>query len=303
MNYLSAENISKSFGERVLFENINFGLNKGDMVALIAKNGAGKSTLMKMLAGQSSTDTGSIINRKGIKIRFLAQDTILDPGITIQELLKGLGGESNSISAVENSLDRVDLEDIELTEEYDFEIDSHEGEQARLHNLKMKQLLTLFGIHELNKKIGELSGGQKKRLAIVLAILEDPEVLLLDEPTNHLDIEMIEWLEKYLLRSSLTILMVTHDRYFLDRVCNRIIELDNKQFFYYEGNFEYFLRKKSDRVETDNMQYEETKRLYLKELDWIRRMPKARTTKSKSRIKDFDTIKERVEAKTYDSKL
>jgi ATP-binding cassette subfamily F protein uup len=303
MNYLSAENISKSFGEKVLFENINFGLNKGDKIALIARNGAGKSTLLKMLTGQLPTDTGAIISRKGIKVRFLHQDTKLDEEITINEFLSNLS-DVNSLSAEKtDSHDQFEFKELAFTDAPAIKRSIPAMDKENQHSLKMKQLLTLFCIKELDKKISEFSGGQKKRLAIVMAILEDPEVLLLDEPTNHLDIEMIEWLEQYLLRSSLTILMVTHDRYFLDRVCNRIVELDNRKLYYYEGNFEYFLRKKAERIETDNTQYEESKRLYLNELEWIRRMPKARTTKSKARIKAFDEIKERVEAKTYEPKL
>ena len=242
MNYLSAENISMSFGERILFENISLGLNKGDKIALIAKNGAGKSTLLKMLAGQFPSDSGAIISRKGIKVRFLHQDTKLDEALSINELLASLPDPDNSSPEKYDSVDQLEFDENIIIEELEIENFNPGSKQENQHGLKMKQLLTLFGIKDLNQKISQLSGGQKKRLAIVFAILEDPEVLLLDEPTNHLDIEMIEWLEKYLLKSKLTILMVTHDRYFLDRICNRIIELDNRQLFYYEGNFEYFLR-------------------------------------------------------------
>jgi ABC transport system ATP-binding/permease protein len=303
MNYLSAENISKSFGERVLFENLNFGLNKGDKIALIARNGAGKSTLLKMLSGQFASDTGAIICRKGIKVSFLQQETKFVEEFTINEIIATLEGKKKLSSENYKELDLFEPND-PLSKNGSYSIDSITlMNQVQQQNLKMKQLLTLFDIVELDKKISELSGGQKKRLAIVMAILEDPDVILLDEPTNHLDIEMIEWLEKYLQRSSLSILMVTHDRYFLDRVCNRIVELDNRKLYFYEGNFEYFLRKKAERIEIDNTQYDESKRLYLKELEWIRRMPKARTTKSKSRIKAFDEIKGRVDAKVYNPKL
>jgi ABC transport system ATP-binding/permease protein len=303
MNYLSAENISKSFGERILFENLSFGLNKGDKIALIARNGAGKSTLLKMLAEQTPTDTGAIITRKGIKVRFLHQDTKLEESITINEMLSEFSDIGGLTDEMPDAFDQLDSSALFLDKNPNLADVSSKGYQISNNSLKMKQLLTLFGIKELNKKISTLSGGQKKRLAIVLTILEEPEVILLDEPTNHLDIEMIEWFEKYLLKSSLTILMVTHDRYFLDRVCNRIVELDNRKLFFYEGNFEYFLKKKSERIDSENNQFEESKRLYLNELAWINRMPQARTTKSKARIKAFDEIKERAEAKLFNPKL
>jgi len=305
MNYLSAENISKSYGDQTLFEGLTFGLSRGDKTALIARNGTGKTTLLRILAGQESSDTGEHTFRNGIRVAYLEQAPDLDPALTIDELI----GTANTpileiIQQYEKVLNRhTEMESPEsarLLEKATSEMDHvHAWDYER----RLKLLLDLFRITDTTQQISSLSGGEKKRLALALVLLDEPEVLILDEPTNHLDIDMIEWLELYLSQTNLTLLMVTHDRYFLDRVCNRIIELSMGKLFQYQGNYEYFLEKRSEREELRQVEAHRAGQLMKQELEWLRRMPKARTGKSKSRIDAFQGIKEKANQVQLEAEL
>lgn len=288
MNYLSVENLSKSFGERVLFENISFGIDKGQKVAFIAKNGTGKSTLLKILAGEAGYDSGSVVFRNGIKTGILQQSPNYDDKLTIsQTIFKTSSEQIDAIleyeKAIANPNDNERMqkafEQMDALDAWDYEV-------------RIKQILGQLQIHDLDQKIGELSGGQQKRIALAQVLIEEPDFIILDEPTNHLDLDMIEWLENYLSKDNITILMVTHDRYFLERVCNEIIELDEKTLYRYKGNYSYFLEKKEERESIFSANVDKAKNLYRKELEWMRRMPKARGTKAKSREDAFyDTEK------------
>jgi ATP-binding cassette subfamily F protein uup len=268
MNYLSAENISKSFGELKLFEGVSFGLSRGDKTALIAKNGTGKTTLLRILMGKESADSGEFRFRKGVKTAFLEQSPELDGALSMDELI---ASTARTLAPAEP--------------------DSPDGWD---YDRKLKQLLNLFRITDTSQRISTLSGGEKKRLALAIVLLDEPDLLILDEPTNHLDIDMIEWLEGYLSTSKMTLLMVTHDRYFLDRVCNHIIELNRGQLYHYQGNYEYFLQKRAEQEELNQLEKDKAGQLMKKELEWLRRSPKARTGKSKSRIGAFEAIQEKA---------
>jgi len=288
MNYLSVESLTKSYGDRVLFEDLTFGINKGQKVAFIAKNGTGKSTFLKILAGLEGYDSGNVIFRKDIKIGYLHQTPQFDDKHTISEtIFKSESKEIEAIKEYESALlnsgdnDRMQkaFEKMDSLKAWDYEI-------------RIKQILGQLNIHNLEQKVGELSGGQQKRIALAQVLIEEPDFIILDEPTNHLDLDMIEWLESYLSKENVTILMVTHDRYFLERVCNEIIELDEKTLFKYKGNYSYYLEKKQERIEIFEANVDKAKNLYRKELEWMRRMPKARGTKAKSREDAFyDTKK------------
>jgi len=296
MNYLSAENLSKNYGDKELFNNLSFGLHKGEKTALIANNGTGKSTLLKILVSKEESDSGKVTIRDGIKIAFLEQEPLLNISQTIDELIiSSHTGVSKVIAEYEKALKAQDEfhrpEDQKALELATAEMDH---KNAWDYERRLKQLLSLFRISDTTKNIEILSGGEKKRLALAMVLLDEPDLLILDEPTNHLDIDMIEWLEKYLSRSNLTLLMVTHDRYFLDRVCNHILEMSQGEFFYHNGNYEYFLQKKAEREETRQVETDKARQLMKTELEWLRRMPKARTHKSKSRIQAFDGIKEKA---------
>ncbi len=247
MNLISAKDLSKHYGEKILFEQISFGLHKGDKIALIAENGTGKSSLLKILSGKDVPDEGTVVLRDGLRIAFLEQDPELDESLTINELIKkGNSGILSIIREYEQALEGQTVNYNEITHKA-FEIASEKMDRADAwdYERRLKEMLSRFNITNLEQNTGTLSGGQKKRLALSLTLLDNPDVLLLDEPTNHLDIEMIEWLEKYLSTSALTIFMVTHDRYFLDRVCGSIIEMNHGKIFHHRGNYSYFLRKKS----------------------------------------------------------
>lgn len=296
MNYLSAENLSKTYGDKTLFEELNFGLHKGEKTALIANNGTGKSTLLKILVGNESPDTGQVTLRDGIKMAFLEQEPFLDTTLTIDELIASSHGSiAKVIQDYKNALsEQSEHHSTDAQKNLEIATEEMDHKNAWDYERRLKQLLSLFRITETYKKIEILSGGEKKRLALALVLLDEPDLLILDEPTNHLDVDMIEWLEKYLSRANLTLLMVTHDRYFLDRVCNHILEMSNGQFYYHNGNYEYFLQKKAERDEVLQVETDKARQLMKKELDWLRRMPKARTTKSKSRIQAFDGIKDKA---------
>ena len=288
MNLLSVENISKAFGERIILENISFGINKDQKIAFIAKNGTGKTTLLNIIAGKDQPDSGQVVFRKGIHIGFLSQNPSFSEELTVEE----------TIFATDNPI-------LRLIQEYEHALQHPENEMAyqkafeqmERHNAwdfetQYKQILFRLKLDNLQLKVKNLSGGQKKRLALANVLISKPDLLILDEPTNHLDLEMIEWLEQYFAKENLTLFIVTHDRYFLERVCNEILELDNGELFSYKGNYSYFLEKKEQRLAQEQASVEKAKNLYVKELDWMRRQPKARTTKSKSRIDDFYKIKE-----------
>ncbi len=288
MNYLSVENLSKSFGERVLFENISFGIDKGQKVAFIAKNGTGKSTLLKILAGEAGYDSGNVVFRNGIKTGILQQSPNYNDEFTISQTIFRTSSEQiDAILEYEKAIANPDdnermqkaFEQMDALDAWDYEV-------------RIKQILGQLQIHDLDQKIGELSGGQQKRIALAQVLIEEPDFIILDEPTNHLDLDMIEWLENYLSKDNITILMVTHDRYFLERVCDEIIELDEKTLYRYKGNYSYFLEKKEERESIFAANVDKAKNLYRKELEWMRRMPKARGTKAKSREDAFyDTEK------------
>ncbi len=298
MNYLSAENISKYFGDRTLFENLSFGISKGEKIAFIAANGAGKTTILRILAGQETADTGTVLKREGIKIGYLEQEPNLDNQITINELINGSYSKVLAIiRSYEQALEQQ-TENYNDTTQAAFELASAKMDEHKAwdYELRMKQMLSRFNITQLNQRIGSLSGGEKKRLALALVLLDEPDLLILDEPTNHLDIEMIEWLEKFLSQSNVTLLMVTHDRYFLDRICNHIFELSNEKLYHHKGNYAYYLEKSFEREEVEKTEIDKAKKLMRKELDWMRRMPRARTTKSKARIDSFYKTKDKAQS-------
>jgi len=283
MNYLSIENISKSFGERVLFEGISFGINKDQKIAFIAKNGTGKTTLLNIIAGSESSDAGQIVQRKGLNIAYLSQKMDLNLDLSVEQ---SIFNTDNPILKIIETYEKA-LENSDDTEGYQTAFDAMEYHNAWDFETQYKQILFKLKLENLDKIVGELSGGQQKRLSLAICLLQNPDLLILDEPTNHLDLEMIEWLEAYFQKEKITLFMVTHDRYFLERVCNEIIELDEGIIYKYSGNYSYFLEKKEARLAVEKATQEKAKNLYNKELDWMRRQPKARTTKSKSRIDDF----------------
>ena len=305
MNYLSVENISKSFGERVLFEGLNFGLNYGDKVALIANNGSGKTSMLKIIAGKDVPGTGKVTIRNGIRIGYLEQEPVFNEKYTISELLYNSSAEVVKIIREYESALELQTNNYNDTTAERFEKASLEMEKANAWNFdnELKQILSKFKIIDLEAKVEMLSGGQKKRLALALLLIDAPDMLLLDEPTNHLDIEMIEWLEEYLKNQNITLLMITHDRYFLDRVCNHILELEDGKLYHHKGNYSYFLLKRDERESNFNVELSKAGRLMKKELEWIRKSPKARTTKSKSRVDNFEVIKTKATSKKIKQEL
>ena len=299
MNLLSVENVAKYYGERILFEGLSFGINKGQKIAFIAKNGSGKTTLLEMIAGTSMPDAGEINKRKGITISYLSQSPQLDENASLEEAILAADNETlQIINEYENAL--LNPEDQTA---YQKAFDAMEQHQAWDFETQYKQILSQLKLPELDKKVKTLSGGQKKRLALCIALLEKPDLLILDEPTNHLDLDMIEWLEAFFAKEKLTLLLVTHDRYFLERVCNEIIELDHGQLYTYKGNYAYYLEKRNARIEQENTVAHKTKLHFKKELEWMRRQPKARTTKSKSRIDDFKKIKAKAKERRLDHEV
>jgi ATP-binding cassette subfamily F protein uup len=285
MNYLSVENISKRFGERLLFSEVSFGLDQGQKMALVAKNGEGKTTLLSLLQDKESPDSGQINWRKGLKIAFLDQNPHFDDKTNVKEFL--FSGGNEQIKAIERYreaiLDPENIDDLQAATEM------MDAQNAWDYDAKLNKLLTVFEMDELpmDQKVSLCSGGQKKRLALIKLIVDEPDVLLLDEPTNHLDIYMIEWLEEYLSQDSITLFMITHDRYFLNNTCDQILELDHGKAYRYQGNYEYFLEKKAEREQIEQNSREKKQNLYRREIEWMRRMPKARGTKSKSRQDQF----------------
>jgi len=305
MNYFSGENLSKSFGEQQLFEGLTFGLARGDKTAFVARNGTGKTTLLRILMGKMDSDTGDFTFRNGIKVAFLEQSPELDGSLSIDQLILSANTPvMDVIQRYERALDKhSQIQDEESSSNLEKASNEMDHAKAWDYERRLKQLLDLFRITNTSQMVSSLSGGEKKRLALALVLLDEPELLILDEPTNHLDIDMIEWLERYLSTTNLTLLMVTHDRYFLDRVCNRIMELSQGQLYQYQGNYELFLQKRAEREEIRKVESQKATQLMKKELEWLRRMPKARTTKSKSRIDAFDDIREKARLETGPGEL
>ena len=299
MNYLSVENLTKSFGVRVLFKDITFGIDKGQKVAFIAKNGTGKSTFLNILASREGYDSGNVIFRKDIKVGILDQMPKFDDKLTISEAI--FDSDSEQIKAIlayekailnpdDNEAMQIAFERMDTLKAWDYEI-------------RIKQILGQLNIHNLELNVGKLSGGQKKRIALAQVLIDEPDFIILDEPTNHLDINMIEWLENYLSDQNMTILMVTHDRYFLEKVCNEIIELDDETLYKYKGTYKYYLEKKQEREEVFEANVDKAKNLYRKELEWMRRQPKARGTKAKSREDAFYETEKTAHLKKDNSKV
>lgn len=299
MNYLSVEEVSKSFGTLELFENLSFGISQGQKIALIAKNGTGKTTLLDIVSDKEAPDSGQVVYRKGVKVGFLPQEPDLEPTLSIEETILS---SDNEILGIINAYEKA-LQNPDDAEAYQKAFDQMEAKQAWDFETTYRQILSKLKLDDLSKKVGDLSGGQKKRLALADLLLGKPDLLILDEPTNHLDLEMIEWLEEFLKSENLTLFMVTHDRYFLDRVCNHIIELEDKTLYNYKGNYSYYVEKRAERIEVEQTTTAKAKQLYKKELDWMRRQPKARTTKSKSRIESFGDIKDRASKRRNDHKV
>lgn len=299
MNYLSVENISKAYGERVLFEDLSFGINKDQKIAFVAKNGTGKTSILKIITGEDTPDSGQVIMRKEIKMAFLSQEPKLNPELTIEE---SIFASDNIVLKVIEQYEKA-LENPEDEEAYQKAFDKMDLHNAWDFETQYKQILFKLKLEDLKLKVKNLSGGQKKRLALAIILLNKPDLLILDEPTNHLDLEMIEWLENYFAKEPITLFMVTHDRYFLERVCNEIIELDNGKLYQYKGNYSYYLTKKEERIAAENASIDKAKNLYVKELDWMRRQPKARTTKSKSRQDDFYIIKEKAHSRRKEHQI
>lgn len=286
MNYLQAESITKSYGDLVLYTDLNFSIEKGQRVAIVANNGAGKTSLLRILAGVDQPDSGNVIIRNDISLSYLPQEPILNTNLTVlEEVFASANQTMLVIKEYEEACQSGN------TQRLDIATQAMENANAWDYEVRIKQTLSKLNITNFSQPINELSGGQKKRLALAKVLINEPDILILDEPTNHLDLNMIEWLEDLLNASKSTLIMVTHDRYFLDRVCNIIYEIDNRQIFKYKGNYSYYLEKREERITNQNIEIEKARQLYKKELDWINRMPQARGTKAKYRIDAFDDIK------------
>lgn len=301
--YLQVENLTKSYGFKCLFENISFGIDQGQRVSIIAPNGTGKSTLLKIIAGKENYDSGKITFNNDIRIGYLPQEPDFPSDITIIESCFTTKNEvTNCIKEYERLIDQQ-----QFGLENDAELQKAIADMDRLdawnYESKIKQILGKLDLHNLSQPINELSGGQKKRLALGNVLITQPDFILLDEPTNHLDLEMIEWLEDFLNHSKMTILMVTHDRYFLDNVCSNIIELDNNTLYQYKGNYNYYLEKREERIANFNAETLRVQNLYRKELDWIRRQPQARGHKAQYRIDAFKEIEERAKKRIQEKQV
>ena len=298
ISYLQADNISRRIGDNLLFEKISFNINKDDKVALIAVNGAGKSSMLDILSGKENPDKGSLSIKRDLHIAYLQQSPVLnDSNKIIDELFST---NSELVKVIREYEECVISGTPEMLQHMIQKMDDH---KAWDYEVVVKQILFKLKLNDLNARISTLSGGQKKRVALAKVLVEDADLLILDEPTNHLDLDMIEWLEEYLIKSNKTFLMVTHDRYFLDRVCNVILELSDNELYRYEGNYEYFLEKKQNREYSARMNSEKARNLLKTELEWMRRMPKARRHKAKSRIESFYDLKERAANRPEDKSI
>ena len=296
MNYLNVENISKSYGELELFSDISFSIHKDQKIAFVAKNGSGKSSILNILSGKDVPDSGQVVVRKGLRLAFLDQEPNLDSKLSIEETI--FASDLPILKIIETY--EKALQNPEDTEAYQDAFEAMDRHNAWEFETQFQQILSQLKLDDLKAKISSLSGGQKKRLSLAQALISKPDILILDEPTNHLDLEMIEWLEDYFAKTQQTLFMVTHDRYFLERVCNEIVELDHGKMYTYKGNYSYYLEKKEERIANEQTEVGKAKQLFKKELDWMRRQPKARTTKSKSRIDDFFEIKSKAHQRRKD---
>ncbi len=335
MVYLQVENLTKSFGDRLLFENISFGIDQGQRVALIAQNGTGKTTLLNLLTGRESQDSGTITYRRDIRVGCLTQDPDFQPGMTVSQAC--FASDNDVVKAIahyENLLSQLATLHLQNSSEseatkysppvlggvpaggggqtpqlstLDSQLQEAMANMDRLnawdYEIRIKQILGKLNIHNLEQPVEQLSGGQQKRLALANVLITEPDLILLDEPTNHLDLEMVEWLEDFLNHSKMTILMVTHDRYFLDNVCTDILEIDQHQLFHYKGNYSYYLKKRDARIANFNAETARAKNLYRTELDWMRRQPQARGHKSRSRIDAFYEIEQRAKQRIAEKQV
>ncbi len=298
ISYLQAENISKRYGEKLLFEGIDINISEYQKIALVAKNGTGKTSLLNIISGDDTGDTGSISTKRDLRISYLPQEIYLDPNKSViqavffqeDEIIQAIREYNNSLSTNDAQIMQTALDKMDSLNAWDYEA-------------KVKQILGKLEIFDYEQKICTLSGGQKKRVALAGTLISQPDLLILDEPTNHLDLIMIEWLEEYLTASDITLFMVTHDRYFLDRVCNIIIELDEGKVYTYNGNYSYFVEKRAERIENLQANIARAQNLMRTEQEWIRRMPKARTSKAKFRVDGFQDLKEKASRRVDNSKL
>ena len=291
-NLLQVENLTKSFGVNSLFDDINFTINEGDKVGLIAKNGTGKSTLLSIIAGDDTPDDGKLIFKNDVTIGYLKQLPQFEPHLSVMDTcLIGGDDQSKAIRQYENAL--IEGNNEEMTKA----IQAMDLASAWDYEERFKQILSQLKIDDFKQRISELSGGQIKRVALAKILISNPQFLILDEPTNHLDIDMIEWLEAYLTRSRMTILMVTHDRYFLDKICSKILELDQKSIYGYDGNYNYYLEKRAERIDAQNAAVEKARNLLRTEIEWMRRQPQARAHKAQYRIDAFYDLKERAQSR------
>lgn len=299
MNYLTVEHLTKSFGEKLLFEDITFGIEKGQKTALIARNGMGKSTLLNIIAGIDIPDSGQVVVRNDISVSYLPQMERFEEHFSVMDVI--FEAQTPIVQAVKEYETCLTLSKIDSSAEMMQRMEKAMLEMDRLNAWDMesraKEILSRFGIEDVLRNVSELSGGQLKKTMLAKTLIADTDLLILDEPTNHLDIEMIEWLEEYLSTSKTTLLMVTHDRFFLDKVCNDIIEIDNHNLYRYKGKYDYYLEKKAERIANENAEAEKIKQLYKRELEWVHTSPQARTSKAKARINAFESLKEEASRK------
>jgi ATP-binding cassette subfamily F protein uup len=302
---LQVENLTKSFGDNLLFENISFGIADGQRVALIARNGAGKTTLLSILAGDEDYENGTISFRRDLRVGYLRQDPSFAPQLTVLEACFSAHNEvTEAIKEYELLTRHLEADPASVDHEvYQQALARMDDLKAWDYETRIKQILGNLKITDFDQKIGHLSGGQLKRVALANVLIAEPDLLILDEPTNHLDLEMVEWLESFLKGSKMALLMVTHDRYFLDRVCSDILEIDQASMFHYKGNYSYYLEKRQDRIENFNAETERTKNLYKKELEWMRRQPQARATKARSRVDAFAEIERRAKQRREENSV
>jgi ATP-binding cassette subfamily F protein uup len=304
MNYLSVENLSKTFGEKKLFNQISFGIDQGQKIALVGINGAGKSTLMKIIMGLEVPDSGGLAINQNVKISYVHQNPVFESDLSIFQTI--FSASSNAVFDVIQQYQKA-MRDTAAGKQNEGQLNQlmerMDALQAWDYEYQIEEVSGKLGLHDTDALVGTLSGGQRKRMALAKAILEKPDLLLLDEPTNHLDLETIEWLEEYLSKANLSLFMVTHDRYFLEKVTNEILELDEGKIFRYPGSYSYFLEKKEERRLNEATELEKAKSLYKKELDWIRRQPKARSTKAKYRVDAFEATKEKAFTKKEEREI